>query len=1046
MSRKVNLYKKHRYHRHTKKIPQFGGDGDKYKINMTTDPKEMIDFLSKQITDVTVDEVNQKKVTKVAVPKSYKTVFEGILEFQKNELIGYDFKKTGICVRRCDYELTTPMGENFDSTKEYFDPPNVIPPPVEYRTEITIPADKLNTLKYAAKKYKLDVKNAADGKSLPSLNSSDFKILESQLEVTDTGRSRYTLKNVPVNLQQDLEYKLKSVDLKVNIQKLSQSDISVETTSAGFNVLQTFATDNQLIISTQKEGLPFEQIIEKALKNPTEAPQPYDDDKFNELYKTLVEDNEKMKVGGVPLIKKPTELKDKLPLYNLLLKINSIVPPDDNKGTTSLLTRRTYVATFFITIAELQKNPKSDLTPAVLNNTPAAKFFKKLYDVEKPEGLLDAAGRLIPIISTIRDYYTGKHTVSFDSKAIGEEALKKQRKDIDVGIDNEFAIMSAFIGTKSQQVATKTALLAGTATGLWAIVSKIQQNPELSSMIMASVAGIAGPQAAITGAVIIGAALSYFIYLKIQDKYAKYYILIRTMNEYMIVLNKIDRLVRLSVRISGRYNFDVNLKEIEAQLKVLFKRFDKMLSEDDVSQLEKKMYNATTVPDFGAAAAQAEATAEEAANKAMSTEKAGAGDTAANGSDKPQGGGGLGDFIFKFTFDVEMWNQKLNDDVVKLNLYFTTAMTEFSMILNVIQMGLLTSDASGDKTMLKTTNELIKNSTEYRKMVIGILLNDILKLKVDYSYCNRGGGPGGMTKTTDEGVCMDIENMGVDAVGNRRSRFKEKLHGLMEHLVEVLNSNSCPYPEEIKRRIKKAVVLPYIEMINKATPATGPKNPFYLTDSAKIEDQAVADAKQNAISKLNVTAQDPSATTAGGGWFGKSKDIKPSAERDKEIIAELKDRAYDFVSHKELTEFLIAVDKFVKAENEPSVKEKEEAKQVANEMFSDGTLTKSVSYEMAKQQPELDAVNAKNQKYKSWSEAFITGPWAEEEAKKKAQAEAAQASLTEEAAADTSEGGRRLTRKRILNLKKNHHHHRRVSRTRAPFKSAAAALAAFRRG
>jgi len=856
MSRKVNLYKKHRYHRHTKKIPQFGGDGDKYKINMTTDPKEVIDFLSKQITDVTVDEVSQKKVTKVTVPKSYKTVFEGILEFQKNNLIGYDFKKTGICVIRCDYELTTPMGEKFDSTKQYFDPPNVIPPPVEYRTEITIPADKLNTLKYAAKKYKLDVKNAADGKSLPSLNSSDFKILESQIETTDTARSKYTLKHVPKDTVDTLNYKLKTTDLKVklnyddftlsiettsdgfgelekfvsdtlklttkkktyilenvtdeqiktirsqlnsvdsnviidvvqvepnnnisiettsdgfeelkkfantneltvtvkltcvleNVQSKEQIErirsqlnsvdpnvklnqlvnLSIETTSEGFKVLKTFATEKNLNTPTKEEEVsrPFENVIEEGLKNPNvkEQEKPYDDVKFNELYKTLVEDNEKMKVGGVPLIKKPTELKDKLPLYNLLLKINSIVPPDDNKGTTSLLTRRTYVATFFITIAELQKNPKSDLTPAVLNNTPAAKFFKKLYDVEKPEGLLDAAGRLIPIISTIRDYYTGKHTVSFDSKAIGEEALKKQRKDIDVGIDNEFAIMSAFIGTKSQKVATKTALLAGTATGLWAIVSKIQQNPELSSMIMASVAGIAGPQAAITGAVIIGAALSYFIYLKIQDKYAKYYILIRTMNEYMIVLNKIDRLVRLSVRISGRYNFDVNLKEIEAQLKVLFKRFDKMLSEDDVSQLEKKMYNATTVPDFGAAAAQAEATAEEAADKAMSTEKADAGGTA-NGStqDKPQGGGGLGDFIFKFTFDVEMWNQKLNDDVVKLNLYFTTAMTEFSMILNVIQMGLLTSDDSGDKTMLKTTNELIKNSTEYRKMVIGILLND----------------------------------------------------------------------------------------------------------------------------------------------------------------------------------------------------------------------------------------------------------------------------------------------------------------------------------
>jgi hypothetical protein len=705
----------------------------------------------------------------------------------------------------------------------------------------------------------------------------------------------------------------------------------------------------------------------------------------------------------VPIIIKPTDLPGKTALYNLLLIIqntsSSVGGTDASAIKAALIIQQTEAATFFSTLKDLKEKNNGDLTANIVNGTQLGKFIERLYNAEKPEGLINAAGRLIPFISTLRDYYTGKHTVSFDSKAAGEEALKQQRKDIDIGIDNEFAIMSAFIGTKSQKVATKTALLAGAATGLWALVSKIQQNPELSSMIMASVAGIAGPQAAITGLVIIGASVSYFIYLKIQDKYAKYFILIRTMNEYMIVLNKIDRLVRLSVRISRRYNFDVNLKEIEAQLKVLFKRFDKMLSEDDVSQIEKTMYNASTVPDFGAAAAQAEAKAEEDAdkamlteNKAMSTEKASAEETPAidpNGSNqlsKPQGGGGrLGNFIFKFTFDVEMWNQKLNDDVVKLNLYFTTAMTEFSMILNVIQMGLLTSDNSTDKTMLKTTNELIKSSTEYRKMVIGILLNDILKLKVEYSYCNRGGGIGGMTKTTDEGVCMDIENMGVDAVGNRRSRFKEKLHGLMEHLVEVLNSPTCPYPEEIKFRIKEAVVEPYIVMIKNANPAIGEKNPFYLTNGATIDSQLITDAKANAISKLNVTAQ---RKTAGGGFFGKSIDIKPSVERDKTIKEELKTRAYDFVSHEKLTEFLITVDKFVKAENDPSPTEKKEAKEIAKEVAA------SVKNVVIQQNNQEEAAAQQNK------DGAIT------------------AQQNKDGAITADAGGRRLTRKRRRAIKK----------------------------
>jgi hypothetical protein len=815
---------------------------------------------------------------------------------------------------------------------------------------------------------------------------------------TDDDAKEYARKLLASTIKQLAELEAKKFD-EMNLEQRSPVSAETPLPPAG----QPVSAETPLPPADQTlKPATFESVLTSALLETKTQSVSYDEKKFNELYKTLVENNDKMKVevpgklygtNKVPIINKPTDLLGKTALYNLFLIIQNTALPvsaDANAIKAALIIQQTMVATFFNTINELKLKNNGTLTASIVNGTQLGKFIERLYNAEKPEGLLDAAGRLIPFVSTLRDYYTGKHTVSFDSKAAGEEALKKQRKDIDIGIDNEFAIMSAFIGTKSQKVSTKTALLAGAATGLWALVSKIQQNPELSSMIMASVAGIAGPQAAITGAVIIGAALSYFIYLKIQDKYAKYYILIRTMNEYMIVLNKIDRLVRLSVRISGRYNFDVNLKEIEAQLKVLFKRFDKMLSEDDVSQLEKKMYNATTVPDFGAAAAEAEAKAEDAADKAMSTEKADAGgtandptkDTTKDITTKPQGGGGLGDFIFKFTFDVEMWNQKLNDDVMKLNLYFTTAMTEFSMILNVIQMGLLTSDTSGDKTMLKTTNEVIKHSTEYRKMVIGILLNDILKLKVDYSYCNRGGGPGGMTKTTDEGVCMDIENMGVDAVGNRRSRFKEKLHGLMEHLVEVLNSDNCPYPDEIKRRIKKAVVEPYKQMINKANPATGPKNPFYLTNDAIIDPQIIASSKEKAISKLTIKAQDPPVTSGGAGWFGKSKDIKPSEQRDKEILDELKDRAYDFVSHQELTEFLIAVDKFVKAENEPSPNEKKEAKEIANAV--------------------ADSVNNAVQ-----SQPDQTGAQTEARAQTEAQAQTAKV------------GGRRLTRKkRRANKKK----------------------------
>lgn len=763
---------------------------------------------------------------------------------------------------------------------------------------------------------------------------------------------------------------------------------------------------------------------DKALSTAPPPEVPYDEKKFNDLYKVLVENNDGMKFDGkgklfgtnkVPMINKPTDIVGKTALYNLLVNIEkSANTANPANKDAALVLQRTEVVTFFNTLKTLKNSNQGELNEAILNDTPLGKFIKRLYYAEKTsEGMMNAAGRLIPIVSIFRDWHAGKYNVSFDTKAAGEEALAKQRKDIETGIENEFAIMSAFIGTPSQQVATKTAILAGAATGLWALVSKIQQNPQLSSMVMASVAGIAGPQAAIVGGVIIGASLCYFVYLKVQDKYAKYFNLIRTMNEFMIVMNKIDRLVRLSVFISTQYSFDVNLKEIDAQLQILFKRFDKMLSEDDISQIEKS-YITNPNPDLVKAAVGAEAQ--------KSTDLDVNSDGKNNNTSTPSttttttsGGGRVGDFIFKFTFDIELWNQKLNEDVMKLNLYFTTAMTEFSMILNVIQMGLITSE---DKTKLKGANDEVKGSTEYRKMVIGILLNDILKLRVDLSYCNRGSA---ITNTKGEGICMDPENMGTDAVGNRRSRFKEKLHGLMEHLVEVLNSPNYPYTPEIKDQIIVNVVQPYKQMILNAAPKFGKGNTFYLTDEAGLKDNEITDAKNKALTNINKITDGGGILDTIGTKFRRGSNLeKVSPERDAGIIDELKTkaRAYDFVNDETLMKFLMSVDKFVKDKTEPSQKEKEEAKKVAEEVAK------------MEQSAAAAAEAALVQGTGTGTGQPVTGTGQTETG-----------TVTGPQGIEIQSGGRRLTRKRSFKPKKN----RRKTRGAAPFKSAAAALKAYHR-
>lgn len=488
-----------------------------------------------------------------------------------------------------------------------------------------------------------------------------------------------------------------------------------------------------------------------------------------------------------------------------------------------------------------------------------------------------------------------------------------------------------FVGTRSQKIAAQTTFIAGVGSGLWALVAFLEKNPTTSAMLAGTIA--AAGSGGISVAFIVGAAaVSYYVVRTIQDRYAKYFNLIRVMNEYMIVLNKIQRLALLSVSISEKYYFDVNINEILSQLKILFTRFDEMLSNDDKSKIEKEVESMTILPDIKEEAAKSQAGMESDAKDAnKNNDQSQTPPPAQNEPAKNEPGildrmgAKIKQSTLTLTFDEVKWTKLLNDDIIKLNIYFTTAMTEFNMILNVIQMGLLTSEDANKKQILSDATTEISISSEYRKMVIGILLNDILKLRVDFSYCNRGGGWFGFTKTNEELVCL--ENTGSDPAGNKRFLFKEKLHEHMVKLVNTLNSKDCPYDRSIKREIQLAVVAPYKKMLsNVVAPDTSSKKKedrFFLTQGAKFDDTALATGKQTVVSKVT-------DVTYGGGFFSKMKDIEPSKDRDVKILEDLQQKPYFLVPDKDFQSFLISVNKFVKEASKLTEEEQKEVGQITN--------------------------------------------------------------------------------------------------------------------
>ena len=91
-------------------------------------------------------------------------------------------------------------------------------------------------------------------------------------------------------------------------------------------------------------------------------------------------------------------------------------------------------------------------------------------------------------------------------------------------------------------------------------------------------------------------------------------------------------------------------------------------------------------------------------------------------------------------------------------------------------------------------------------MLIGMLLNDILKLRVDISYCSRGNSKA-------EKVCLDYQD--TDGAGNIVTVYRRHLHVAMLTLVEKLDDSTSVYGQntDLCDKVRKEVVKPYIEML-----------------------------------------------------------------------------------------------------------------------------------------------------------------------------------------------------------------------------------------
>jgi hypothetical protein len=494
-------------------------------------------------------------------------------------------------------------------------------------------------------------------------------------------------------------------------------------------------------------------------------------------------------------------------------------------------------------------------------------------------------------------------------------------------------------------------------TGLFTIVDKMTQNPAVMAVILGGAAAIPAVGQTI---IILGAMIAVGVYAakRIKEQFAKYYKMLRTIDEFIILLHKIQKITNLTIFISTTYDFDINVDEVIQQMKIIFNRFDEVLKleEGSYTKIEGMVMNPLTAKpeiDINEAILEAERNAEMAeTEKEKENEK------------NITGGAPL--WLERFKFSVTEWNKSLNTDIIKLNIHLTTTMSEFTIILNVIQMNMIvnaignSNEQTNEQTKvnalrnLTDKNNLIKDSSEYHQTRVGILIHDILKLRVDFVYCKARAGKNPMTSLKNDPMCDD--NI-VPYGPYRFTNYRSSLHTYIMQIITRLKDSD--YDEKIKKSIVDNVLIPYSGLLEKAkisdiTPGTAiPPNKKEVLDAFQVTSLSTVEidninAKLDSI--ITTIPKDTNGLQKGGenrffSLFNKSKNKDPASEQQKKdkAVQLIIDEPYNLITDNDLNIFLRKVYDFSKKIAATTEEEKKKALEVANAMVKNNAQLPSTT-------------------------------------------------------------------------------------------------------
>ena len=135
-------------------------------------------------------------------------------------------------------------------------------------------------------------------------------------------------------------------------------------------------------------------------------------------------------------------------------------------------------------------------------------------------------------------------------------------------------------------------LLAGAVT-LGEVAYSLASNP----IVINAVLTLSATSMVVFASVMTGGGLAVLalvglcVCLKVKALYSKYLIMMHVVNDYMLLLQKIDTMARIAVKLSQQYKFVIDTRDVNNSLQRIFSKFNKILSEEDIKDIHEKVIN-----------------------------------------------------------------------------------------------------------------------------------------------------------------------------------------------------------------------------------------------------------------------------------------------------------------------------------------------------------------------------------------------------------------------------------------------------------------------